>query len=80
MIRPGRVDVKEKIGYVSPYQLEQLFMRFYPGQSAERAAAFSRAVTSGGAEVSAAQVQGFFMLYKTDPDAMLADVHRISTV
>lgn len=67
LIRPGRVDLKEHIGYATRSQLQRAFARFYPQteellsrQFAERACACSDKLTM-------AQVQGYFLLFKDDP-------------
>ena len=33
--------MKEKIDYATDYQLQQMFLRFYPGETADRAKTFS---------------------------------------
>ena len=80
MIRPGRVDMKELIGWASAHQLEQMYMRFYPQESRVRAAAFAQKVKENGQEVSAAQVQGFFMFHKSDPQTAIKNAHMVATV
>ena len=77
LIRPGRVDLKEMIGFASEYQLIEMFRRFYPEQPESRAKDFSASVVSLEYQVSAAQIQGFFMLHKHDPDYVLANVKDI---
>lgn len=42
LIRPGRVDTMEYIGFCSPVQLEAMFRRFYPDESTETAAIFAK--------------------------------------
>lgn len=73
LIRPGRVDFKEYVGYCSRYQLEQMFKRFYEkstttdGDSARLTAhqqEFAERVLATGRHVSPAQIQGYFMLHK----------------
>lgn len=65
LIRPGRVDVKEYIGWCSHYQLEQMFMRFYKGENCEELAKkFADCVISCKKDVSPAQIQGYFMFHK----------------
>ena len=60
LIRPGRVDMKE-------YVLTQMFKRFYPGQATSLAETFADRVRQATTQISPAQVQGHFMLYKNDP-------------
>lgn len=43
---PGRVDVIRKLDYASPYQIEQLFARFFPDHKAEVALAVHPAVAA----------------------------------
>ncbi|KAK3792271.1 hypothetical protein RRG08_007350 [Elysia crispata] len=77
LIRPGRVDLKQIIDFASEYQLTEMFRRFYPEQPESSAKTFSFSVLSLDHPVSAAQVQGFFMLHKQDPDYVLANVKDI---
>ncbi|XP_036321397.1 mitochondrial chaperone BCS1 [Rhagoletis pomonella] len=68
LIRPGRVDVKEYVGYCDAHQLEEMFLRFYGKQEKfpEKAAKeFAKSVLADGRNVSPAQVQGYFMRHKT---------------
>ncbi|XP_032610386.2 mitochondrial chaperone BCS1 isoform X2 [Hylobates moloch] len=67
LIRPGRVDLKEYVGYCSHWQLTQMFQRFYPGQAPSLAEDFAEHVLRATNQISPAQVQGYFMLYKNDP-------------
>lgn len=65
LIRPGRVDLKEYIGWCSPYQIEQMYLRFYKnGNAALDAKEFSNRVLTFKKNVSPAQIQGYFMFYK----------------
>ncbi|KAL8588865.1 mitochondrial chaperone [Nucella lapillus] len=80
LIRPGRVDMKQFVNYCSHYQLTQMFLRFYPEEPESRASEFASLVIASGKPVSAAQVQGFFMMHKTDPDAVLSSVEKLSSV
>ncbi|XP_003370435.1 AAA ATPase, partial [Trichinella spiralis] len=59
LIRPGRVDVKQYVGYCSDYQLKTMFSRFYPNASPVQAVAFQRKVRAHYPtdSISAAQVQ-----------------------
>ncbi|KAI5713604.1 hypothetical protein M8J76_002045 [Diaphorina citri] len=76
LVRPGRVDLKEYIGFCSRHQLEQMYKRFY--QDVENASKFADQVLATGKNISAAQVQGYFMRYKRDPsDTILKNIHQI---
>lgn len=75
LIRPGRVDMKEYIGYATDFQLKSIFQRFYPDQPNFLADEFVSAVRKElGTTVSMALVQGFFMFYKNDPQTMIQNV------
>eukprot|EP00731_Ephydatia_muelleri_P020781 Em0013g508a len=77
LIRPGRVDVKQMIDHASEYQLRLMFQRFYPEQPATMATEFAAAAVSRGRKVSMAQVQGLFMLHKSEPSAVLGNVEKM---
>ena len=74
LIRPGRVDMKTKIDYCSPYQLESMFLRFYPEETDEHSNNFAARVLSHVTSVSAAQVQGYFMFYKDNAQGAVDNV------
>ena len=57
-----------------------MFLRFYPDQSAARAAIFAENVLSHGKNVSLAQVQGLFLVYKKDPQAVLDNAAQLWTL
>ncbi|XP_005103770.1 mitochondrial chaperone BCS1 [Aplysia californica] len=78
LIRPGRVDVKELIDYTSHFQQEQMFRRFYPEEPESKAGEFADRIAALKCPVSAAQVQGFFMLHKSDPDSVLVHAESIA--
>lgn len=79
LIRPGRVDVKEYVGYCSRHQLQQMFMRFYTGEEAvANSIIFADNVLSEGRNVSPAQIQGYFMIHKTsDQQTVVENVKKI---
>lgn len=80
LVRPGRVDVKEYIGWCSANQVEQMFLRFYkePGKDPGiLATEFSNSVMSFKKHVSPAQIQGYFMFHKSNPDAVINNVTQI---
>lgn len=65
LIRPGRVDLKEYIGWCSHSQIKQMFLRFYQGEEAStEGTLFADKVVSFKRNVSPAQIQGFFMVHK----------------
>ncbi|CAL4059031.1 unnamed protein product, partial [Meganyctiphanes norvegica] len=67
LIRPGRVDLKEYIGYCSPAQLNTVFGRFYPDADNLLVQTFTKEALSLGIPLSPAAVQGHFMMHKFDP-------------
>ena len=74
LIRPGRVDVKQLIGYATEYQLQQMYARFYPEESESKCRQFASLALSTNKSVSVAQVQGYFMLYKDNPVGAMNNV------
>lgn len=87
LIRPGRVDFKEYVGFCSQYQLEQMFRRFYEkstttdGSTSDCTAyaqAFAERVLATGRNVSPAQIQGYFMLHKmSNEQTVIENVNSI---
>lgn len=79
LIRPGRVDMKEYIGYCSATQLENMYLRFYNGiEGANNSKIFAEKVLSYKKNVSPAQIQGYFMTHKlSDQATVLNNVQNI---
>ncbi|XP_078083898.1 mitochondrial chaperone BCS1 isoform X1 [Mustelus asterias] len=77
LIRPGRVDHKQFVGYCSHWQLSQMFQRFYPEQPVTMADEFAERALSLSDRISAAQVQGHFLLYKLEPLKAIEDIQQI---
>ena len=48
-----------------------MFLRFYPQESEAQAAVFAKNALSLDKHVSLAQVQGLFLVYKNDPQAVI---------
>lgn len=67
MIRPGRVDFKQYIGHCSEDQMINMFLKFYPEANPATAQAFASKLGDLNLKVSAAQIQGYLMLYKNQP-------------
>lgn len=80
LIRPGRVDMKEMVGFAGSHQLTQMFKNFYPEAPFEMAHEFANRVMESGQQVSAAQVQGFFMLHKTEPHIVIENAGQVIDV
>lgn len=65
LIRPGRVDMKEYIGYCTRNQLEQMYRRFYDGPDVLKfSSQFADNVINEKKSVSPAMIQGYFMIHK----------------
>ncbi|CAK1599774.1 unnamed protein product [Parnassius mnemosyne] len=79
LIRPGRVDLKEFVGYCNQEQVELMFLRFY--KDAIAAKTFAANVVAMKKSVSPAQIQGYFMFHKhSTPEEVLADIDKIWTL
>ncbi|EER08415.1 mitochondroal chaperone, putative [Perkinsus marinus ATCC 50983] len=71
LVRPGRVDVKVHVGLATRDQMQRMFMRFYP-DSTEWAEEFARKLE--GTPLSLADIQGYFLFFKNDPEGCLENV------
>ncbi|XP_073503502.1 mitochondrial chaperone BCS1 isoform X2 [Phyllobates terribilis] len=78
LIRPGRVDVKQFIGHCTRWQLAQMFQRFYPDQPGSAAEEFADSALRALEQISAAQVQGHFMMHKNDPRAAVKNIPSLT--
>ncbi|GME92505.1 unnamed protein product [[Candida] boidinii] len=77
LLRPGRVDFKSLIDNASDWQIEQMFLRFYPDDK-ENCAKFLNAFKDLELPfVSTAQLQGIFVQCKGDPSAAISKVGDI---
>ncbi len=72
--------MKVAISYATSYQVEQMYLRFYPEQPIARAQLFAERVIGQGRPVSMAQLQGYFMFYKNQPQDSLNNVNNIWTL
>ena len=68
LVRPGRVDLKIYVGLATESQLERMYLRFFP-EEFEKAKLFSTTLTN--TPLSMAEVQGFFMFFKNNPEGCL---------
>merc|ERR1712060_605409 len=71
LVRPGRVDLSIFVGLASKSQCYQMFTRFFPG---EDTLAEQFAILCEGEGLSMAELQGFFMFFKSQPQACVANV------
>jgi len=65
LVRPGRVDVIHNLGAATHHQIENMFLSFYHDHP-HLAREF--ADTVAGQDISMAELQGYFMLNKHDPE------------
>ncbi|XP_015916602.1 mitochondrial chaperone BCS1 [Parasteatoda tepidariorum] len=77
LIRPGRVDVKEEIGYATSHQLKLMYKKFYRESGESDAENFANAVTHVKNNVSMAEIQGHFMCFKNDPKGVIDNVNLL---
>lgn len=54
-----------------------MFQRFYPDEAASEGERFAERALAAHAEISAAQVQGHFLLHKMDPAGSIDNVAQI---
>ena len=54
-----------------------MFLRFYPHETENRAELLCNKILASGKNVSAAQLQGYFMIFKTDSEAILNNIEQI---
>lgn len=78
MIRPGRVDFKQYIGYATEYQILNMFFKFYPETTENSAKEFTEKLIALNKNISSAQIQGYLMLFKNQPDQALKNLEYFS--
>ena len=86
LIRPGRIDYQLNIDYCDQHQVKKLYQRFYPATklTMDNAEKFVRNVyMKDGNEpvkeiqISAAQLQGYFMQHKFDGNEAINNVSEL---
>lgn len=70
IMRPGRIDYKVFIGNATLYQVEKMFLKFYPGEE-ELCKTFVDSIEKLNISVSTAQLQGLFVMNKDQPEIAL---------
>jgi len=76
LIRPGRVDVREEIGYASTQQVEDMFCRFFPDHE-RRSREF--AAQLAGQQLSVAKLQGYLFLRRDSVETAFRDVQQVTS-
>lgn len=76
IMRPGRIDYKVFVGNATPYQVEKMFMKFYPGET-DICKKFENSVKELDITVSTAQLQGLFVMNKDAPHDALKMVSSL---
>lgn len=75
LIRPGRVDLVERLGNASHQQQLELFKRFYPDATEHQMEQFKKLAPS---EQSMAKLQGHFLRYKDDPQLAIDCISQLT--
>ncbi|VBB31446.1 unnamed protein product [Acanthocheilonema viteae] len=79
LIRPGRIDVKQYFGCCTEAMFSEMFKHFYGNIVTEdMAVKFREAAVALNMEISPAQVQGYLLLRKKDPQASINDIATIT--
>ncbi len=80
LIRPGRIDMRQLIGYPDEQQIAEFFKTFYPDCNDELVPKFAKAVAELKCNPSIAQIQGIFLKHKHQPEDNLLDVKSLVEV
>lgn len=69
------------LGWCSSYQIEQMFINFYKNNECDDveslAKEFAEKVVACNKNISPAQIQGFFLFYKNEPDKVIDDLSKL---
>ncbi|CAK9303634.1 unnamed protein product [Gordionus sp. m RMFG-2023] len=83
LIRPGRVDFKQYVGPASDHQITEMFRKFYPECEHHISRDFltqlklrlpSLGETGKDINLTPAQLQGYFVMFKDSPEKALASI------
>lgn len=80
LIRPGRIDMRQLIGYPDEKQIAEFFKTFYPDCNDELVPEFAKAVKELNCNPSIAQIQGVFLKNKHQAEDNLLDVQSLIEV
>lgn len=75
LLRPGRIDRRFHFGMATEAQIRRLFETFYPESTPEQLRRWM--VTLPAGQHSMAQLQGYLMYFRDDPDAAIASADKI---
>lgn len=76
LIRPGRIDRIQYIGRATKYQLNIMYQRFYPDQL-ELCQQFVDTIIQSGVQLSVAELQAYFLIYKNQPELAALNVQQL---
>ena len=85
LIRPGRVDFKQYIGFSTENQLRGMFLNFYPSIKdteentalTKMADEFAKTLAQSKGSFTPAEIQGYLMLFKNSPQLALENVQEL---
>lgn len=77
LVRPGRIDRKEEVGYATRDQIRQMFVRFYPGVDPAMADYFAGEVPERLVTMSA--VQTHLLRFAGDANQAVKQVYDLAT-
>jgi len=80
LIRPGRIDLKERIGSATHSQISRLFLKFFPESTQNKANQFASNALSLSSTISAAQVQAHLLLFSEDIEGAIDKASTIPTL
>lgn len=71
LLRPGRVDRREELGYPGLYEANAMFQRFFPEAGNSAAARFAEAVDASAESYTAADLQELCMEHADNPEGAI---------
>ncbi|XBW36789.1 hypothetical protein QEN19_002366 [Hanseniaspora menglaensis] len=78
ILRPGRIDFKQYIGNATLYQMEKMFLKFYPNEfeKCQQFMEYCKTVDKKS-HISTAQLQGIFVMNKNDCDGSIEMIKQV---
>lgn len=78
ILRPGRIDFKQYIGNATVFQMEKMFLKFYPNEF-DKCSEFVEYCKSVDEDkhISTAQLQGIFVMNKNDCDGAISMMKQV---